>query len=122
MGQQQAFTYNFIWDGGVERKIIKIKWDFLTQLVANGILYIIDLKAQFKTFLVKLLVQGVAHGDQPWKDSLKHKVEHAQPLGHMHSMKPMDINWNFITPKFCKSTFPFWNNILGLLKNVKASL
>jgi hypothetical protein len=56
MGQQQAFTYNFIWDGGVERKIIKIKWDFLTQLVANGILYIIDLKAQFKTFLVKLLV------------------------------------------------------------------
>jgi hypothetical protein len=56
MGQQQAFTYNFIWDGGVERKIIKIKWDFLTRLVANGILYIIDLKAQFRTFLVKLLV------------------------------------------------------------------
>lgn len=55
-GNNKLFTYNFIWDGGVERKIIKIKWDFLTQLVANGILYIIDLKAQFKTFLVKLLV------------------------------------------------------------------
>ncbi len=56
MGQYQAFTYNFIWDGGVERKRTKIKWDSLTWFVANGILNIYDLKTQSKTFLVKLLV------------------------------------------------------------------
>jgi hypothetical protein len=56
MGQQQAFTYNLIWDGGVERERTKIKWDSLTRLVVNGILSIIDLKAQSKAFLAKLLV------------------------------------------------------------------
>ncbi len=122
MGQQQAFTYNLIWDGGVERERTKIKWDSLTRLVVNGILSIIDLKAQSKAFLAKLLVQDFAHGDKPWKDSLQHKLEHAQPLGHMHSMMPMDIHWIFATPKFCKYAFPFWDNILAPQKNVKASL
>jgi hypothetical protein len=49
---------NFIWGCKTKKTCVKFKWDFLLELVSMGVLKIIDPKAQFKTFITKLLVIG----------------------------------------------------------------
>jgi hypothetical protein len=47
---------NFIWGCKAKKRCVKVKWDFLPELVSMRVLRIIDLEAQFQTFITKLLM------------------------------------------------------------------
>jgi hypothetical protein len=45
-----------------------------------------------KKELVKLLVRGFSPSVEPWKELVRHMVEHVQPIGRSSAPWPSDMN------------------------------
>jgi hypothetical protein len=113
---------NNIWGGKATSAREKVKWDTLALLTTKGGLGIIDPQTQSEALLAKLLVKGLAPGDEPWKDLLRHKVDRVRLS--VHSLGPcnQDIHWLFIAPKLKKPLASLWKSILGAWLTVRPGL
>jgi hypothetical protein len=73
--QVRGVVRNFIWSGKDVPARAKVKWDTLVLPIAQGGLGIIDPKTQSEALLAKLLVRGLAPGEEPWKELVRHKAD-----------------------------------------------
>jgi hypothetical protein len=100
--QVRGVVRNYIWGGKATSVGAKVKWDTLALLTTKGRLGIINPQTQLEALLAKLLVRGLALGNKPWKDLLRHKADWVRLLVHGLGPSTQDINWLFVAPKFKK--------------------
>jgi len=104
---------NFIWGGKDVPARTKVKWNTLALPIAQGGLGIIDPKTQSEALLAKLLVKGLALGEEPWKELVRHKANQIRLPVHGKGPNTPDINWLFVLPKLKRIQCSMWKSIVG---------
>jgi hypothetical protein len=113
---------NFIWGGKDVPARTKVKWNTLALPIAQGGLGIIDPKTQSEALLAKLLVKGLALGEEPWKEFVRHKANQIRLPVHGKGPNTPDINWLFVAPKLKRIQCSMWKKIVGAWLNVRPGL
>jgi len=116
--QVRGVVRNFIWGGKAAPSQAKVKWDTLTLPIAKGGLGIIDPKTQSEALLAKLLVWGLAPGEEPWKELIRHHTDQTKLPIHNKGPDTLDMNWIFVAPKLKRTPCSMWKNIFGAWINV----
>jgi hypothetical protein len=73
--QVRGVIRNFIWGGKDALARAKVKRDTLALPIALGGLGVTDPKSQSEALLAKLFVRGLAPGEEPWKELVRHKAD-----------------------------------------------
>ncbi len=120
--QVRGVIRNFIWGGKATPARAKVKWETLTLPISKGGLDIIDPKTQFEALLAKLLVRGLAPGDEPWKELIRHHADQTKLLVNGKGPCTSDINWIFAAPKLKRAPCSMWKSILGAWINIRPGL
>jgi len=120
--QVRRVIRNFIWGGKDAPTRAKVKWDTLVLLIAQGGLGVTDPKSQSKALLAKLLVRGLAPGNKPWKELIRHKADQTRLPVHGKGPTNPDLNWLLSTPKFKRLQCSMWKSIVGAWLKVRPGL
>jgi hypothetical protein len=113
---------NFIWGGKDAPTRAKVKWDTLAFPTAQGGLGVTDPKSQSEALLTKLLVKGLAPGEEPWKELVRHKADQTRLPVHDKGPTNPDFNWLLAAPKLKKLQCSMWKSIIEAWLNVRSGL
>jgi hypothetical protein len=120
--QVRGVVRNFIWGGKATPAPVKVKWDTLALPSPQGGLGIINPKTLSEALLAKLLVKGLAPGEEPWKKLVRHRADQTRFLVHGKGPNTSDINWLFAAPKLKRIPCSMWKSIVGAWLNVRLGL
>jgi len=120
--QVRGIIRNYIWSGKDAPAQAKVRWDTLVLPASQGGLGIIDPKSQSEAFLAKLLIRGLAPGEEPWKELIKKNADQIRLLVHGKGPSIPDINWLFATSKLKRTRPSMWKSILGSWLSVRSGL
>ncbi len=120
--QVRGVVRNFIWGGKAVPTRAKVKWDTLALSPLQRSFGIIDPKTQFEALLAKLLVRGLAPGEEPWKKLVRHRADQTSLPVHGKGPDIPDINWLLTAPKFKRISCSMWKSIVGAWIKVRPRL
>jgi hypothetical protein len=120
--QVRGLIRNYIWSGKDAPTWAKVRWDTLVLPASQGGLGIIDPKSQSEAFLAKLLIRGLAPGEEPWKELIKKNADQIRLLVHGKGPSIPDINWLFAASKLKRTRPSMWKSILGSWLSVRPGL
>jgi hypothetical protein len=116
--QVRGVIRNFIWGGKDTPARAKVKWETLALPTAQGGLGVTDPKLQSKALLAKLMVRGLAPGDE----LIRHNADQTRLPVHGKGPTNPDFNWLLAAPKLKRLQAWMWKSIIGAWLNVRTGL
>jgi hypothetical protein len=120
--QVRGVVRNFIWGEKDAPAHAKVKWDTIALPTAQRGLGIINPKTQSEALLAKLLIRGLALGEEPWKELIRHKADQIKLPVQGKGPNTHDINWLFAAPKLKRIHYYMWKSIVEAWLKVRPSL
>jgi hypothetical protein len=120
--QVRGVIRNFIWGDKDAPARAKVKWETLALPTAQGGLGVTDPKLQSEALLAKLMVRGLAPGDEPWKELIRHNADQTRLPVHGKGPTNPNLNWLLVAPKLKRFQASMWKSIVGAWLNVRTGL
>ena len=106
----KALVRNYIWSGNPDKKCrARVAWDSAILPVTHGGIKVFDPEAQANALLAKMIIRGLAPGNEPWKALLQHRVRSIQL--DRGGTWPKDEWWLFVASKILLQGSPLWQGI-----------